>query len=176
MRLGDVDRLAEAATRSSDLAAFVAEVTLDPPQSTGDYAKPPHLDEDYVTLSTVHSAKGLEWPSVHLIHAVDGSFPSDMALTTTEGLAEESRLFYVAATRARDELSIYTPLRMPHHRHARDDRHSFAPQSRFLTDAAVAVMDVRQPRRTPAPVGAAGEGVVAAAPSVAIPTLDALFD
>jgi DNA helicase-2/ATP-dependent DNA helicase PcrA len=171
VRLGDVERLAEAATRSSDLASFVAEVTLDPPQSTGDYAKPPHIDEDFVTLSTVHSAKGLEWLSVHVIHAVDGSFPSDMALTTTEGLAEESRLFYVATTRARDELSVYTPLRMPHHRHARDDRHSFAPQSRFLTDAAVAVMDVReQPRRTPAPMPR-----LETVPSVAIPTLDELF-
>ena len=82
VRLGDVDRLAEAASRSPDLASFVAEVTLDPPQSTGDYAKPPHIDEDFVTLSTVHSAKGLEWPRVHVIHAVDGSFPSDMALTS----------------------------------------------------------------------------------------------
>jgi DNA helicase-2/ATP-dependent DNA helicase PcrA len=171
VRLGDVERLAEAASRSPDLASFVAEVTLDPPQSTGDYAKPPHLDEDFVTLSTVHSAKGLEWLSVHVIHAVDGSFPSDMALTTKEGLAEESRLFYVATTRARDELSIYTPLRMPHHRHARDDRHSFAPQSRFLTDAAVALMDVQQPRRTPVLVAP-----LETVPSVAIPTLDALFD
>ncbi len=173
VRLGDVDRLAEAASRSPDLASFVAEVTLDPPQSTGDYAKPPHIDEDFVTLSTVHSAKGLEWPRVHVIHAVDGSFPSDMALTSPEGLAEESRLFYVAATRARDELSIYTPLRMPHHRNARDDRHSFAPQSRFLTPEAVAVMDVRErTRRTPALVGSSA---TASAPSVAIPTLDELF-
>jgi DNA helicase-2/ATP-dependent DNA helicase PcrA len=172
VRIGDVERLAEAATRAADLASFVAEVTLDPPQSTGDYAKPPHLEEDFVTLSTVHSAKGLEWLSVHVIHAVDGSFPSDMALTTTEGLAEESRLFYVAATRARDELSVYTPLRMPHHRRVRDDRHSFAPQSRFLTEDAVAVMDVCQrPRRTAALVGPAET-----APSVAIPTLESLFD
>ena len=149
----------------------MAEVTLDPPQSTGDYAKPPHLDEDFVTLSTVHSAKGLEWEVVHVIHAVDGSFPSDMALSSDEGLAEEARLFYVAVTRARDELNVYTPLRMPHHRRARDDRHSFAPQSRFLTPEALAVMDVRQPRRTPKP-----EATVASAPRVAIPTLHALFD
>jgi DNA helicase-2/ATP-dependent DNA helicase PcrA len=170
-RLGDVERLAEAASRSADLASFVAEVTLDPPQSTGDYAKPPHLDEDYVTLSTVHSAKGLEWEVVHVLHAVDGSFPSDMALSSDEGLAEEARLFYVAVTRARDELNVYTPLRMPHHRRARDDRHSFAPQSRFLTPEALAVMDVCQPRRTPKP-----EVVLASAPRVAIPTLHELFD
>ena len=133
-RIADVDRLAEsagAAGSAGDLASFVAGVTLDPPASTGDYAVPPHVDEDYVTLSTVHSAKGLEWPSVHVIAAVDGAFPSDMSLRTKEGLAEEQRLFYVAVTRARDDLSVYTPLRMPHHRYARDDKHSFAPQSRL---------------------------------------------
>ncbi|MFL6100272.1 MAG: ATP-dependent helicase [Actinomycetales bacterium] len=169
-RMGDVERLAEAAARAGDLASFVAEVTLDPPQSTGDYAKPPHLDEDFVTLSTVHSAKGLEWEVVHVIHAVDGSFPSDMALSSKEGLAEEHRLFYVAVTRAREALNVYTPLRMPHHRRARDDKHSFAQQSRFLTDAAVAVMDVRQPRRTP--VAEVADATVA---RVAIPTLGELF-
>ena len=151
--------------------AFVAQVTLDPPASTGDYAKPPHLDEDYVTLSTVHSAKGLEWPSVHLIHAVDGAFPSDMALATPSGLAEEQRLFYVAVTRARDELSIYTPLRMPHHRRARDDRHSYAPESRFLTRETLQTLDVVESPRPQARTVAA-----ASLPAVAIPTLDALFD
>jgi DNA helicase-2/ATP-dependent DNA helicase PcrA len=173
-RVADVDRLAETASAvrtTTDLASFVAGVTLDPPASTGDYALPPHVDEDYVTLSTVHSAKGLEWPRVHLIAAVDGAFPSDMALRTKEGLDEEQRLFYVAVTRARDELHIYTPLRMPHHRHARDDKHSFAPQSRFLTAEAVAVMDVCEP-----PVPVVSDPVRHVAGRVAIPTMEALFD
>jgi DNA helicase-2/ATP-dependent DNA helicase PcrA len=173
-RIADVDRLAEsasAARTSVDLASFVAGVTLDPPASSGDYAVPPHVDEDYVTLSTVHSAKGLEWPRVHVIAVVDGAFPSDMSLRTKEGLAEEQRLFYVAVTRARDELNIYTPLRMPHHRHARDDKHSFAPQSRFLTSEAVAVMDVCEP---PMPVVADPLPHVTA--RVAVPTMEALFD
>jgi DNA helicase-2/ATP-dependent DNA helicase PcrA len=146
-------------------------VTLDPAASTSDYAKPPHLDEDFLTLSTVHSAKGLEWPRVHVLHAVDGAFPSDMALSTDEGLAEEHRLFYVAVTRARDELAVYTPLRMPHHRYGRDDRHSYAPASRFLTDEAVATMDVVQlPRPARALELAPTGGPIAA------PELDALFE
>jgi DNA helicase-2/ATP-dependent DNA helicase PcrA len=171
VRLVDIERLSGAAAASTDLATFVAEVTLDPAASSSDYAKPPHLDEDFLTLSTVHSAKGLEWSQVHVLHAVDGAFPSDMALSTDEGLAEEHRLFYVAVTRARDELAIYTPLRMPHHRHARDDRHSYAPASRFLTDEAVATADVVQvPRPAPAREFApAGEPVPA-------PELDALFE
>ena len=111
---------------SATLADYVANLTLDPPASTSDLAGPPHLDEDYLVLSTVHSAKGLEWDSVHVIDVVDGAFPSDMALSTSTGLIEEQRLFYVAATRARDDLAIYTPLRMPHHRRARDDKHSYA--------------------------------------------------
>ena len=173
-RVGDLERLAAGAERSVDLAGFVAQVTLDPPASTGDYAKPPHLDEDYVTLSTVHSAKGLEWPSVHLIHAVDGAFPSDMALTGSlddAGLAEEQRLFYVAVTRARDELSIYTPLRMPHHRRARDDRHSYAPESRLLTPEALQTLQIVEAPRPQAPASPA-----ASLPRVAIPSLNALFD
>ena len=76
------------------------------------------------------------------------------AATDTEGLAEEQRLFYVAATRARDELRIYTPLRMPHHRRARDDRHSFAPESRFLTPEALCTLDsCENPRGPPAHPG-----------------------
>jgi DNA helicase-2/ATP-dependent DNA helicase PcrA len=171
VRLVDIERLAGAASATGDLGAFVAEVTLDPPASTTDFAKPPHLDEDYLTLSTVHSAKGLEWSRVHVMHAVDGAFPSDMALSSDDGLAEEQRLFYVAVTRAKDELALYTPLRMPHHRRGRDDRHSYAPASRFLTDEVLASVDVVETAR---PVAA---GVpVADLPPVPAPELDALFD
>jgi DNA helicase-2/ATP-dependent DNA helicase PcrA len=170
-RLGDLDRLVGAASGSPTLAEYVANLTLDPPASTSDLAGPPHIDEDYLTLSTVHSAKGLEWDTVHVIHAVDGAFPSDMALGSAAGLIEEKRLFYVAATRARDELAIYTPLRMPHHRRGLDDKHSFAVASRFLDEAAVSTMDVREDRpAAPAP-GARGNATA----RVALPTLDDLF-
>jgi DNA helicase-2/ATP-dependent DNA helicase PcrA len=171
VRLVDIERLSGAASASADLRTFVAEITLDPAASSSDYAKPPHLDEDFLTLSTVHSAKGLEWSRVHVLHAVDGAFPSDMALSTDDGLAEEHRLFYVAVTRARDELSIYTPLRMPHHRFGRDDRHSYAPASRFLTDDAMQTLDVVQPARPGPALELAGAGA-----PVAVPELDALFE
>jgi DNA helicase-2/ATP-dependent DNA helicase PcrA len=157
VRLGDLERLVGAADQSPDLAAFVAELTLDPPASTSDLAGPPTQDDDYLVLSTVHSAKGLEWPIVHVLHLVDGSFPSDMALAKADGIEEEARLFYVAVTRAADELHLYAPLRMPHHRHARDDRHSMAPISRFLDDAAldtVEVVDLTPPRPAPTPAAA----------------------
>jgi DNA helicase-2/ATP-dependent DNA helicase PcrA len=118
------------ATRLSDVAAAQA---LDPPASTGNLAGPPMMDEDWLVLSTVHSAKGLEFDAVHVIHAADGNFPSDMSLGTPEGLEEERRLFYVAVTRARRNLAIYVPLRYHHHR-VRDD-HSWAQPSRFLSDS-----------------------------------------
>ena len=90
------------------------------------------VDEDWLVLSTVHSAKGLEFDAVHVIHAADGNFPSDMSLGSPEGLEEERRLFYVAITRARRNLAIYIPLRYHYHR-VRDD-HSWAQPSRFLSE------------------------------------------
>ena len=79
---------------------------------------------------------------VHLPHLVDGAVPSDMALATPEGLAEERRLFYVAVTRARDELYLYAPLRLHHHRAGRDDRHGYAQISRFLDTRAQAQCEI----------------------------------
>jgi DNA helicase-2/ATP-dependent DNA helicase PcrA len=141
-RVRDLERLVDAASMVDDFPAWLADLTLDPPVSGGDLAGPPHLDEDYLVLSTIHSAKGLEWSVVHVPHVVDGAIPIDMALSAPEGLDEERRLFYVAVTRARDELHLYAPLRMPHHRFAQDDRHSFTPVSRFMTDEVQAALDL----------------------------------
>jgi ATP-dependent DNA helicase UvrD/PcrA len=138
-RIADLQRLVDAAASLPSLHEALAGLMLDPPTSSSDLAGPPRLDEDFLVISTVHSAKGLEWPIVHLPHLVDGAVPSDMALSTPAGLAEEHRLFYVAVTRARDQLLLYAPLRMHHHRTARDDRHGYAPLSRFLDAAALAV-------------------------------------
>src|SRR4029453_17671106 len=103
-RLVDLDQLVGAAAAASSLERFVAELVLDPPLSSADYRGPPGLDDDYLVLSTIHSAKGLEWEHVHVIHASDGNIPADMALSTKEGLEEERRLFYVALTRPRSSL------------------------------------------------------------------------
>jgi DNA helicase-2/ATP-dependent DNA helicase PcrA len=163
-RLADLERLAAAASQAADLSVWLAELTLDPPQATGDYAGAPHLDDDYVVISTAHSAKGLEWLVVHLAHLVDGAFPSDMALRSESGLEEERRLFYVAVTRARDELLMYAPLRMPYHRRGRDDRHGFGVASRFVDEAVLGAVTVEEvgPDRQPIGVGA---GAVLRSPS-----------
>jgi DNA helicase-2/ATP-dependent DNA helicase PcrA len=108
---------------------------LDPPASSAGFAGPPHLDEDYLVLSTAHSAKGLEWEAVHLIAAYDGNFPADMSTSTEEGVAEERRLFYVALTRARRRLHVYVPSRYYHRPRGGDDAHGYGQASRFLTAA-----------------------------------------
>ena len=131
-RLADLDQLAAAARGHTDRSGFLAELTLDPPGRTGEWAGRPHLDDDWLTLSTIHSAKGREWRTVHLIHAADGNIPSDMALSDRDGLAEELRLLYVAVTRAREELTITFPLRYHVNRLGTDDRHHLAQLSRFL--------------------------------------------
>jgi DNA helicase-2/ATP-dependent DNA helicase PcrA len=142
VRLADLQRLADAAATRPSLHEALVELALDPPASGSDLAGRPRLDDDFLIISTIHSAKGLEWPVVHLPQLVDGAVPSDMALSTPAGLAEEQRLFYVAVTRARDQLYLYAPLRMHHHRMARDDRHSYALLSRFLGAAALAHCEV----------------------------------
>src|SRR5215469_7682278 len=141
-RIADLERLADAAASRPSLHEALVELALDPPASGSDLAGPPRLDDDYLVISTVHSAKGLEWPVVHLPHLVDGAVPSDMALSSPEGLAEERRLFYVAVTRARDELYLYAPLRLHYHRTGRDDRHGYAQISRFLHARAQAQCEI----------------------------------
>ena len=131
-RLSDIDQLAASAAAYGSRNRFLTELTLDPPGKTSDQAGPPHLDDDWLTLSTIHSAKGGEWRAVHVIHAADGNIPSDMALGDQAGMAEELRLMYVALTRAKDELTVHAPLRFHVNRFGQDDRHVLAQVSRFL--------------------------------------------
>ena len=131
-RVGDIEQLRAMAGEYANRSRFLTELTLDPPDRTGDLAQAPHLDDDWLVLSTIHSAKGGEWKAVHLLHAADGNIPSDMALSDRDGLDEELRLLYVALTRARDVLSITFPLRYHVNRYGTDDRHLYAQLSRFL--------------------------------------------
>jgi len=140
-RQADLQRLEGVAADAPSRSRFVSDLTLDPPSSTSDLAGPPLVDEDWLVLSTVHSAKGGEWEVVHVLHASDGMFPSDMATGDPEGIEEERRLLYVAVTRARSVLEINVPLRYHHKRRPLADSHSYAQVSRFLSPDVRALMD-----------------------------------
>ena len=92
-------------------------------------------------LSTIHSAKGLEWDVVYLIHAADGCLPSDMSTGSDEEIDEELRIAYVAMTRARDFLYVLWPQRYYLRPFGLSDRHNYAQCSRFLTDKVTQTME-----------------------------------
>ena len=116
---------------------------MDPPSATSDEAGAPLLDEDYLILSTIHSAKGQEWKAVFVLNVVDGCIPSDMATGKTEEIEEERRLLYVAMTRAKDQLALIVPHRFYTHGQSRTgDQHLYASRSRFIP-ASVAACSLR---------------------------------
>ena len=134
-RAGDLEQLEQIAGGFDSRERFLSEVTLDPPSAAGAEAGPPLLDEDYLILSTIHSAKGQEWDAVFVLNMVDGCIPSDMATGTPEEIEEERRLLYVAMTRAKSTLHLIRPLRFfvrQQHRHG--DRHIIAPLTRFIPE------------------------------------------
>jgi len=139
-RLADLEQLARLAERSPDRSRLLADLALDPPSWTGDLAGPPVLDEDYLILSTMHSAKGLEWDAVYVIHAADGNIPSDMSTGSVEEIEEERRLLYVALTRARDWLYVCCPFRYHTVPRRPADPYGYAQVSRFLTPQVRTVM------------------------------------
>jgi DNA helicase-2/ATP-dependent DNA helicase PcrA len=142
-RLRDIEQLEQVAGTHSIRGRFLSELALDPPSSTSDLAGPPLLDEDYLILSTVHSAKGGEWDVVHVIHAADGMIPSDMSTGNQEEIEEERRLFYVALTRARDNLYVYFPSRFYRRPRGMDDTHHFAQLTRFLPEPIQSLFERR---------------------------------
>ncbi|MEO8104545.1 MAG: ATP-dependent helicase, partial [Betaproteobacteria bacterium] len=132
-RKGDLAQLKGIAATFPSRERFLTELTLDPPSATSDQSGVPHKDEDYLILSTIHSAKGQEWKSVHVLNLVDGCIPSDLGTGTRDELEEERRLLYVAMTRARDELNLMVPQRFyVHQQTALGDRHVYALRSRFI--------------------------------------------
>jgi len=135
VRLADLRQLEAIAAGYPSRERFLTELTLDPPGATSDEAGAPLKDEDYLILSTIHSAKGQEWKAVYLINAVDGCIPSDLSTGTSAELEEERRLLYVAMTRAKDHLTLIVPQRFfVHQQGPGGDRHVYASRSRFIPD------------------------------------------
>jgi DNA helicase-2/ATP-dependent DNA helicase PcrA len=133
VRQADLLQLEQIAAGYPSRERFLTELTLDPPHATSDQAGVPLLDEDYLILSTIHSAKGQEWKSVFLLNVVDGCIPSDLGAGTTAEIEEERRLLYVAMTRAKDNLHLVTPQRFfTHGQDAQGDRHVYASRTRFI--------------------------------------------
>ena len=132
-RRADLIQLQQIASGYPSRERFLTELTLDPPDATSDQAGIPLLDEDYLILSTIHSAKGQEWKSVFVLNVVDGCMPSDLGAGTSAELEEERRLLYVAMTRAKDDLQLLVPQRFfTHGQHAQGDRHVYASRTRFI--------------------------------------------
>lgn len=141
-READLEQLEQVSGRYPTRERFLTELTLNPPGAAGDLADDPLLDEDYLILSTVHSAKGQEWSSVFVLNVADGNFPSEFAAGKPEMIEEERRLLYVAMTRAKQTLSLIAPLRYHVTQQRRDgDRHVYGARSRFMSDQLLATMD-----------------------------------
>ncbi|MGA2288967.1 ATP-dependent helicase [Bradyrhizobium sp.] len=157
-RRADLIQLEQIASAYPSRQRFLTELTLDPPDATSDQAGVPLLDEDYLILSTIHSAKGQEWKSVFVLNVVDGCLPSDLGAGTTAELEEERRLLYVAMTRARDDLDLMVPqCFFTHGQHAQGDRHVYAARTRFIPHALLGLFD-----QTAWPLAVAGAATRAA--------------
>ena len=156
-RLNDLEQIEALAGRFPDRRTMLGDMALDPPSYAQDLAGPPLLDEDFLILSTMHSAKGLEWDCVYVIHAADGNIPSDMATGSPEEIEEERRLFYVACTRARSHLYVTHPTRYYTQPWSHSDTHGFAQRTRFLTERALEHFAAETARPAPAGEDAACE-------------------
>ncbi|MCB1470198.1 MAG: ATP-dependent helicase [Rhizobiaceae bacterium] len=158
-RRADLIQLEQIAAGYISRERFLTDLTLDPPDATSAEAGPPLLDDDYLILSTIHSAKGQEWSRVFLLNAVDGCIPSDLAAGEREEIEEERRLLYVAMTRAKDSLHLVTPQRFyPSGQMARGDRHLYASRTRFIADHMLGTFErvswpppTQSPERAPQP-------------------------
>jgi DNA helicase-2/ATP-dependent DNA helicase PcrA len=144
VRAADLVQLERISANFKTREAFLSELALDPPAATGDLAGDPQLDEDYLVLSTVHSAKGQEWDAVYVLNVSDGSFPSEFSTGSAALIDEERRLLYVAMTRAKRELELIAPLKYYVTQQSRmGDRHVYGARSRFLTAAVLRCLEER---------------------------------
>ncbi|MGH8310216.1 MAG: ATP-dependent helicase, partial [Steroidobacteraceae bacterium] len=159
VRAADLEQLEQLSTQYPSRERFLTELALDPPNASGNEAGPPLLDEDYLVLSTVHSAKGQEWDAVYVLNVTDGSFPSEFAGGKPAQIEEERRLLYVAMTRARSQLELVCPLRFHVTQQPRfGDAHVYGARSRFLTDRVIQTL-----REMAAPCGSLSDPQLAAA-------------
>src|SRR5690606_32930580 len=143
VRKADLDQLARIAAGYASRERFLTELTLDPPDATSAESGPPLRDEDYMILSTIHSAKGQEWKSVYVLNVVDGCIPSDMSTGSAEEIEEERRLLYVAMTRAKESLQLVVPQRFyVHQQTGLGDRHVYGSRTRFIPDALVPLFEM----------------------------------
>jgi DNA helicase-2/ATP-dependent DNA helicase PcrA len=166
VRQGDISALQQIASTYATRERFLTEVTLDPPAATSAEAGGPGKDDDYLILSTIHSAKGQEWKTVHILNVVDGCIPSDMSAGTDAEIEEERRLLYVAMTRAREHLHLMVPQRFHvHQQAAHGDRHVYASRSRFIPASVAKCFDAVA---WPIAEGAEQASLVAAEPRVDI--------
>ncbi|MGF7056229.1 DNA helicase-2/ATP-dependent DNA helicase PcrA [Bosea sp. OAE752] len=150
-RQADLVQLEQIAGGYPSRERFLTELTLDPPDATSDQSGVPHLDEDYLILSTIHSAKGQEWKSVFVMNTVDGCIPIDLGAGARDEIEEERRLLYVAMTRAKDDLHLVVPQRFfTHGQSATSDRHVYANRTRFIPNAVLGQFE-----RTAWPIAAA---------------------
>ncbi len=159
-RRADLLQLEQIAAGYPSRERFLTELTLDPPDATSDQAGVPLLDEDYLILSTIHSAKGQEWKSVFVLNVVDGCIPSDLGTGTTAEIEEERRLLYVAMTRAKDDLHLIVPQRFfTHGQNAQGDRHVYASRTRFIPTPLLALFErANWPTFAPAAARSAAAG------------------
>ncbi|MFG1394113.1 ATP-dependent helicase [Xanthobacter agilis] len=161
MRKADLLQMEAIAAAYPGRARFLTELTLDPPDATSAEAGAPLKDEDYLILSTIHSAKGQEWKSVFVLNVVDGCLPSDLGAGSSAEIEEERRLLYVAMTRAKDDLDLVVPQRFfVHGQHARGDRHVYASRTRFIPAKMLNLFEARSwpppgEAETAAPLGPA---------------------
>lgn len=127
-RKKDLEMFEQIAARYDELASFLADIALDPPNESVSDITSPGTEKEFLTLSTIHSAKGLEWNSVFIIYALDGRFPTYRAAENVEEMEEERRLMYVACTRARENLFITFPINI----YDRESGMILSKPSRFL--------------------------------------------
>ncbi len=178
-RHADILQMESLAATFPSRERFLTELTLDPPDATSGESGVPYVDEDYLILSTIHSAKGQEWRNVFVLNGVDGCIPSDLGTGSQEEIDEERRLLYVAMTRAKEDLHIVVPQRFyVHNQSALGDRHVWASRTRFIPASLLPMFDVQSwPRVDPvAPPTATGLAAAAKARVDIAAQLKAMWD